>query len=514
MQKKRSSYFHCLGCSIIFVMMTAAVLSGCYKKEAPKQQASVVPVRTAQVKQEDVQLYYYFTGKTDSVTVDVVPRIRGYLEECLFQQGELVDKGQILYKIEQFDYINDIDNAKAKLEIAKAKAANCRADYDRNLELQKKGAGFTTQADLDKTKALWEESVGQIDSAQATLQEAEKQLERTVIRAPIRGKISRTLIDPGNLVDGSTGTPPLLATIRGMDPIQVYFQVTDTEFNLIMSKMRHFLGDIKKKNPDYERMPLIEIAKKERLNDVIDISIDIDGISEKEPFPFKGYIDYNDNYIDINTGTNTVRGIIENPTYTIYPGNICRVRIKSDYVKDSILVDKKAICHDLNNKFVWIVDDKNMPSKRVLSLGRETEDGRQIVLSGLKPGERYIIDGVLKVRGGVPVKEFEEPKEAENNKTADAPNQKQNSETADKDPKPAKSSEIAKDPSPAKTSEIAKDPKTIKNDKTAGSEKSPVFENKKAESAVGNNSGSAENKPAVSSSSAAPAVKTQKPASK
>ena len=444
---------------------------GCYSQTTPPQNIAAVPVIMKKVVQEDVQLYNYYTGKTDSVSVQIVPRIRGYLEECTFHQGEIVEEGQVLYKIEQFDYINNVDNAKAKLAIAKAKAANCKADYDRNLELQKKGQGFTTQADLDKTKALWEEAVGQIASAEATLREEEKQLERTVIKAPVRGKISRTMVDPGNLVDGTAGNPPVLATINNLDPIQVYFQVTDSEFNALMTSIRHALGDIRKKNPAYKDTPLIEIARKEKLNDVITFQISIDGINEKESYPFKGYIDYNDNYIDLSTGTNTVRGLIDNPSYTIYPGNICKIRINSHHLKNAILVDKKAICHDLNNKFVWVVDEKNMPSKRVLQLGRETEDGRQIVLSGLKAGETYITEGVLKVRGGVPVTEFKQ--KAESADKADAENATVKAPQAEKAVEAPKAEKAVEAPQAENTPAPAESKSESSPDKVAPAVKAP-----------------------------------------
>ncbi|MDO5580056.1 MAG: efflux RND transporter periplasmic adaptor subunit [Planctomycetia bacterium] len=378
--------------------------AGCYQKAAPPKVREAVPVRTDKVVKEDIQLFYYFTGKTHVEPINIVPRIRGYLEEIHFQSGFIVEKDDVLFKIEQFDYINDVAMAKAKLEVAIADAARCKADYDRETELGKQGQGFTTQASIDRTKALWEEAKGKIGIAKADLAEAEKQLERTVIKAPYKGKISRNLIEKGNLVDGTSGSPPVLATLMAMDPMYVYFQITDAEFNSLMRSIRTAIGEAALKAPENKNLALMEIAKKMNLDKLTHFEMQLSGEKDPKHYPYRGFIDYNDNIIDISTGTNMIRGRLVNTNYEIFSGNICKVRINGEFIKDGIAITEKALCYDLSEIYVWALDEKGKPQKRTVITGSQTEDGRRVIKSGLKDGDTIIIDGVQKVRPGCDIK--------------------------------------------------------------------------------------------------------------
>lgn len=421
-----------IGWSIVFT-------TGCYQKAAPPQVGVVVPVRTTKVVKEDIQLFLYFTGKTQVEPIKIVPRIRGILEEIHFQSGFIVEKDAVLFKIEQFDYKNRVDMSKAKLDVAIADAARCKADFDRETELGKQGQGFTTQASIDRTKALWEEAKGQIDVAKADLAEAEKQLERTVIKAPFRGKISRNLVEKGNLVDGTSGSPPVLATLMAMDPMYVYFQITDAEFNTLMHSIREEIGEEALKAPENKNLALVEIAKNLGLDKLTHFDMQLSGEDDPNHYPYRGILDYNDNIIDVATGTNMIRGRIANTNYEIFSGNICKVRINGESVKGGIAITEKALCYDLNDIYVWILDEKGKPKKQTVITGSQTEDGRRVIRSGLKEGDTIIVDGVQKVRPGCDIKELPpDPVESKKSETVKTDDPKANSPKVE-DPKPAAS---------------------------------------------------------------------------
>ena len=397
--------------TIIFAPAALLPISGCYEKPVVQTKAPVVPVRLATAQKQDVQTWRYFTGKTGVDPIVIVPRIRGYLEEICFAPGDVVEKGDTLFKIEQFDYKNQVEQAQANLTIAEANKARAQADYDREANLLKKGEGFTTQSDIDKTKAVLADAVAKISLQKAILAEAEKQLERTIIKSPVRGKMSRNLIEKGNLVDGTTGNPPELATLMAMDPMFVYFQVTDAEFIYIQ---KNILSEIKKKlgpkygeTTPYDNHAIAEIVKKEKIEDIIHFDMQL--LSEKtdtdNKFPYHGYIDYNDNYIDVTTGTNTVRGRFSNANFQVFPGILCRVRLAGEFLKGAILVQEKAICRDLNDKFLWVLDEQKKPRKQTVQTGELLENGLRVITSGLKEGDVYVLDGVQKVRVGVEIQE-------------------------------------------------------------------------------------------------------------
>ncbi len=418
--------------NLLFVCGTLLLLliSGCYEKPQPRGEEPPVPVRLGKVVKKDVQNYRYFSGTTYTEPINIVPRVRGYLEAISFLPGDIVEKDAPLFKLEQFDYVNDVEEAAAGVAIAEANAAKAKADYDRELTLKQKGEGFTTQADIDRTKAQWNEATAQIASKKANLAEAHKQLERTIIKAPMRGKISRNLVEKGNLVDGTGSNPQTLATLMAMDPMYVYFQVTDRDFifvqNRIYEELRRKLGDRFKEIEVLDNKALIEVAKKEQAEELILCRMQLLGASSGErsnEFPYEGFIDYNDNVIDVSTGTNTLRARFANPNYRLYPGTLCRVRLEAGLVKGALVIDEKGVCTDLSTKYVWVLDEKGTTQKREIVLGKLSETGERLVVSGLKEGESYVIDGTQKVRMGSKITEVKgtaEPNAAADHKTAGA----------------------------------------------------------------------------------------------
>ena len=378
---------------------------------ATSRPSAAVPVRTAVATTADVETKRSFRGFTEVDPVEIVPRVRGFLESIEFQPGALVEEGDVLFRVESFDYQNEVDAAKAELAAATAREARAKATHRRNLQLRKDKsvAGVVTEETLEESQTAWRAANAETAKARARLAAAEKQLERTVVRAPCRGQISRPFYPVGTFLDGSALDPPVLARLVAMDPMLVYFYATDREFLEFQRKRRDALKDRLGKRYDeknYANVALREALKAENLPDYIDFEVSFPGLDEKGVYSRRGVVNYVDVQIDRSTGVVALRGEIPNPDYSIYPGVVCEVALTDEPVKNATLIDVKAVCNDLNSQFVWVVDENDVPRRRTVELGRKTQNGSQVVAtSGVKPGERYVVDGVLNLRPGLRVVE-------------------------------------------------------------------------------------------------------------
>ncbi len=377
----------------------------------PPQTPDAVPVRTAVATTADVETKRSFRGFTEVDPVEIVPRVRGFLESIEFQPGALVEEGDVLFRVESFDYQNEVDAAKAELAAAIARETRAKATHRRNLQLykDKSVSGVVTEETLEESQTAWRAANAATAQARAALAAAEKQLERTVVRAPCRGQISRPFYPVGTFLDGAALDPPVLARLVAMDPMLVYFYATDREFLEFQQKRRDALKARLGKRYDeknYANVSLREALQAEKLPDYIDFEARFPGLDEKGVYSRRGVVNYVDNQIDRSTGVVALRGEIPNPDYSIYPGVVCEVALTDEPVKNATLIDVKAVCSDLNSQFVWVVDENDVPRRRPVELGRKTANGSQVVAtSGVKPGERYVVDGVLNLRPGLRVVE-------------------------------------------------------------------------------------------------------------
>lgn len=387
-------------------------LSGCYEKEDTNVEIPPVPVVLATVEKRDVQLYIKFTGKTHTDPVDIVPRVRGYIESVNFEPGDIVKQGDILYEIEKFDYQNKLDVAIANRDVAQARVEKCKADYERDQALQKQGQGFTTQADLDRDKALYDEAKGLLAESEAKIALAQKELDRCTIKATDTGLISRTLIAQGNMVDGTSGADTLLTSIAPMNPMYVYCQLPDSLFNAFHARVRQTFHELLGEDFDvtrpYDNKMLSQIAEDHGLEKTIAFSMGLRDDKDEngnQNYPFSGTIDFTDNHVDMATGTITIRGKLDNSDYSIYPGNICNVRIPGKKIPGAILIEEAAVCYDLSNAYVWVIDAGGKPMRQTVKLGEQYEQKYRIIESGLQGGEKYVLDGTLKVSEGCSITE-------------------------------------------------------------------------------------------------------------
>jgi membrane fusion protein (multidrug efflux system) len=368
--------------------------------------------------------YVELTGSTQATAkVDLRARVNGYLQDILFEDGATVQKGELLFRIDEKPFRAALESARAKLaeaearrkasresrvvqtaeaalQVTRSQATVAQLDEARGRRLLERGAQTreeydrhaaalkTAQADVEVKEANLEQARVEFESnialteasvanAQAAVTNAELDLSYTEIRAPIGGRIGRRLVDPGNLVQAET---TLLATIEAFDPIYVYFTVSESQV-LYFARLRQ-----QHKLPPLGTEPII-------LNM---------GLGDEEGFPHEGLFDFGELGVDPDTGTALRRGIFPNPGGTIVPGLFARVRAAVGSPSPRLLVPERALGADQQGRYALVVNAKDVVEQRPVRTGTEV-GGLRVIEEGLKPDDWVVIDGLLRARPGARV---------------------------------------------------------------------------------------------------------------
>ncbi len=377
-------------------------------------------VTVAAPKQQDVTRYLEITGTAQPiVAVDIRARVRGFLQERHFEEGSLVEKGQLLLVIDEEPFKLKLDQAKANYaeaetavrkaeqsrgrELAKAKialdeAALLQAQSNES-RLQKLLSGRTvTQDEFERAEALRKQASAQVDSSKVSLDQAEADFAiniqaakaalaaaRTAMRnaeielkycrmtAPISGRISETHHDVGNLV--GDGQSSLLATIVQMDPIHVYMTLSETDF----LKYQQGAGAKSAAAPPVEM-----------------------GLDGEEAYPHLGTIDYHDPAIDSGTGTIRIRGRFPNFNGAILPGTFARLRLPIEQQAGALLVPERALGTDQSGQYLLVVGANDLVEYRAVKGGPRVGDLR-VVEGSLAPQDRVVVEGLLRARPNMKV---------------------------------------------------------------------------------------------------------------
>jgi membrane fusion protein, multidrug efflux system len=349
------------------------VLAGCGEKNAyiPPPPPKVV---VAQPLQQDVPLYVELTGNTKAFNeVKLEARVQGFLEQIKYVDGAAVKKGDLLFVIQQSTYQAQLDQAKATLEANKASQANAQVEYSRQSTLGQQQ--FASQSRVDDAKTKLAETSAAVLGAQANLEVANINLGYTEVTAPFDGIASRHLVSVGALV-GYAG-PTELASVVQIDPIYVYFEVSET----VVQRVKEALSRLGK-----------------TMRDVHDVPVEI-GLQIEEGYPHKGVIDYIAPQIDASTGTLQVRGIFENKDAALLPGMFARVRVPIRRPAPALLVPDTAIGTSQLGRYVLVVNKDNVVEQRTVTIG-QVDKGLRVIESGLKPDDLVVIDGVQRAIPG------------------------------------------------------------------------------------------------------------------
>jgi RND family efflux transporter MFP subunit len=321
-----------------------------------------------------------YTGQFAATeSVEVRARVSGYLTEIHFQDGQFVKKGDPLFVIDPRPFEIDLAAAKAQLEQASARLDLANRQLSRAAELRH--SETIAASAYDERAAEVRQATGAIDAARAAIASAELNLEFTRVTAPMSGHVSRHLVSIGNLVFGGAGTgTTLLTTIVATDPIYCLFDISEADLLA------------------YQRA-----AAQGRMKAADSGALAIDGrrFDEKD-WTLKGRLDFVENQLDRGSGTLRVRALFPNADASILAGSFARVRVPASEPHQALLVPESAILSDQSRKLLMTVAANGAVEPRVVELG-PVYGNLRIISAGIAPGDRVVINGLIRVRPGVKV---------------------------------------------------------------------------------------------------------------
>lgn len=365
----------CLSGALACALLLCAVAPAAAQGGPP-----ATPVSVAQPLARRVTQWDEYTGRFQAVeTVEVRPRVSGFIEKIHFKDGQIVTAGDLLFTIEQRAFAIAVESAKADVERTEAQVVLQESEVERATPLAR--SGTVTARDFDTRKANLAVARAQKQAAEASLKSAELNLEWSEVRAPISGRISDRKVDVGNLVTGGTSTSTLLTTIVSLDPIHFYFDVAESDY---LRYVRGFISGDRKSGRDTEHPVRVKLA-------------------DDKDWSHVGRLDFVDNQLNARSGTLRGRAIFVNKDQLFVPGLFARLQLfGGDY--DALLVPDAAVVSDQARKIVFVVGADGVVKAAPVRLGPMV-DGLRVVREGLKGDDRVVIDGLANpmVRPGAKV---------------------------------------------------------------------------------------------------------------
>jgi RND family efflux transporter MFP subunit len=319
-----------------------------------------------------------FTGQFEArESVEVRPRVSGYLESINFTDGQLVKKGDLLFVIEPRPFELALETAKAQQLQAEAQLQLAKAQLERTAQLRKND--YATQETYDERLAQVNIATASRDAAIAAVNQAQLNLDYTRVTAPVSGRMGRHEVSVGNLIIGGTGgTTTLLTTIVSLDPIWLSFNVSE--------------GD----GMTYKRL-----VQKGEIKSPRDNEVEVQGqLMDEKHWTLKGTIDFVDNQYDRSSGTIRVRAAFPNPNLFITPGQFGRVRVPMSQLRPTLLVPDAAVVTDQSVKMLFTVAPDGTVVPKPVELGPVTDDNLRVIRSGITADDVVIINGLLRARPG------------------------------------------------------------------------------------------------------------------
>jgi multidrug efflux system membrane fusion protein len=357
---------------VVLAVAAVAVWSRGWRAQADPAAGAPPPpaVTVAEVQAKPVQLWDEFVGRVTAVeSVELRPRVSGYIERVNYVEGDEVKKGDVLFVIDQRSYRAELARVEAEVARAESTLDLARKELVRAEGLAKARAISSEEA--DQRRAAVAQAEAALRAARADVDVARLEFEFTEVRAPISGRAGHARVTAGNLAQANA---TLLTTLVSLDPVHVYFEGDERTWLRYGEAARN--GGTP--GPREGRTPV-------RV-----------GVATDDGYPYRGYVDFVDNRVDPATGTIRARAVLDNRDRVFTPGLFARVQLLGGGDDDALLIDPKAVLTDQDRKYVYVLDEQNRAQRRDIVLGRQTE-GQQIVASGLAPGDLVIVNGVQKI---------------------------------------------------------------------------------------------------------------------
>jgi membrane fusion protein, multidrug efflux system len=354
------------------------LLAGCGRGPQESQQKRPAEVGVVTMRAERLMLTRELPGRTAASQMsDIRPQVNGLILKRVFEEGAFVRKGNLLYQIDPAQYQAAYNQAKAAVAMIEA---NLPAVFLREVRFKKLLESHAVgQQDYDNALAALRQTEAQLESSEAALEMAKINLSYTSIKAPISGRIGRSSVTEGAMVTAYQPVP--LATVQQMDPI--YVDVPQSTAELLRLQRRASDGSLSSDSAGQNKVTIIR--------------------EDGAPYPLEGVLEFRDVTVNQATGSVILRIIVPNPDSMLLPGMFVRAIVNEGVVEQAILVIQSGVSRDQKGMpFAWVVDKSGNAEMRMVTIDRAIGD-KWLVSSGLAAGDRVIVEGVQRLRPGVPV---------------------------------------------------------------------------------------------------------------
>jgi membrane fusion protein, multidrug efflux system len=362
-----------------WLLLLSGLLAIAVTHSACKDSTAVAEVRPASVDVapvliERIRYWDEFNGRISAIgSVEIRPRVSGYVERVAYKEGDEVRQGDLLFAIDPRPYQAAVNSATARLERARAAALLAQVRDQRAQTLVQKN--FLSRDEADTRHATYAQSQADVLDAEAALAVARLNLEFTEVRAPIDGRVSRAMLTVGNL---AVADQSLLTTMVSQDPVYVYFDLDEHSYLRYRAESRS--------DRDHATALTARV-----------------GLANEKGFPHDGKVDFVDNRLDTATGSISARATLENGDRASTPGLYARVQVSSDSEAEAILIDDKAVLTDQDRKYVYVLSSESTAQRKDIKPGRMSQ-GLRVVEAGLVPGDKVIVGGLQRIFfSGAPV---------------------------------------------------------------------------------------------------------------
>ncbi|MFY2764450.1 efflux RND transporter periplasmic adaptor subunit [Arenimonas sp. MALMAid1274] len=350
--------------------LTLAVLAACGSQAQEHGNIAPAQVSIAPVVSRDIATSDEFTGRIAAVeTVELRPRVGGYIERVNYEEGQEVKKGQVLFTLDARTYQAEFDRAQAELSRARSRAALAASELARAQKMADVRAISTEE--FEQRRAATSQAASDVSAAEAGVAVARLNLEFTQVRAPIDGLAGRALVTTGNLASPDA---TVLTTLVSLNPVHVYFEGDEQTY------LRH-----NQQARDDGRGASRDARNPVRV-----------GLSSEQGYPHVGVLDFMDNQVDPGTGTIRARAVLDNSDRLFTPGLFARVQLIGSEPESALLIDDKAVLTDQDRKYVYVLGADKTAVRKDVTLGRMV-DGLRVVESGLAAGDQVVVSGVQKI---------------------------------------------------------------------------------------------------------------------